>query len=708
VNIRTHNKDQLKNLVPPLMAVPSITSDIPRESADPLKYWTKHDTKKMLVDLRVFRDGQAKNRQNRIGNWRGPFTGRPVLIAQIAPVMRDLSEFMSSGTNTQYLCTLRSWWRLLDSVETAARTANLPITPVVTVGDITEIHRQWAFDHAMNRNEFSTFVRLINVARSAIGFKQLYWNGPEQEAPIRHLPPKWQTDKIRFALKRGWFGVLDHWSLAEQLLADPIIEEEKQLIEVASQLAKVNAQQLIKIQGRQDELKCLRENYKNFKAVVQFIQNPTPTVNEIQSFLLLSRSEMYRRGFSLSTMQFGFYPNGVSIRIAFHLCLAYCGWNPSVLLALNVNDKFIEAHPKDAKRYIMRGFKARGGFEQLTDGLFKSQGSPGSILLTLIKRTEPLRRQLDKELKIHQSELATLTARGAKQAEIDAKIKGIHYLQNGLRSPWLYTEKSTGRSESTIQWLHDKNYSKIGAYVNFLKKLIGDINQKQPADKQVEHLVAGDFRDAFAAFSYLSSGGSVLAVMRALGHRQLGSTQRYLDNTLINERSESVFRSFSQSLWHEIKVYGRVDPTILAKWSRDGDVTEEQRHRHAEYRDLRRSRVGVGCKDPTHPPKTIDPSFIVEGTTMCRVQRCMLCIEHAVIFPDSLAGIAKRLAELMHIKTCVPLQTFNESSFDTELENTELALKGFDRAEVDKHVIHWEQQIKSGKHRVIDLEGAYK
>lgn len=354
----------------------------------------------------------------------------------------------------------------------------------------------------------------------------------------------------------------------------------------------------------------------------------------------------------------------------------------------------------------MRGFKARGGTEQFTDGLFKSLGSPGTILQTLIKRTEPLREKLRKDLQSRQTELSRLRSQSAEQADIDATLKAIHDMQHGIRSPWLYTEAKS--SAGTINWLKDSNYHKLGASKIFLECLISNVNRQQPADQQLAILLAGDFRDAFAAYSYLSTGGSVLSVMRALGHRRPSSTQGYLDNTLINERSQAVFRAFSQSLWDEIKVHGRADPTILAQWSRGGQVTEEHRQRLVDYRGLRRSRMGVGCKDPTHPPKAIDPSFVAQGASMCRVQRCMLCIEHAVIFPDSLPGLVKRLTELRHIKTRMPLQTFNESSFDTELENTELALLGFDPAEVEKHVNHWEQQINRGKHRIIDLEGAYE
>jgi hypothetical protein len=50
----------------------------------------------------------------------------------------------------------------------------------------------------------------------------------------------------------------------------------------------------------------------------------------------------------------GSYPDSFDIRVAFHLCMATTGWNPAVLLSLDVTTSIIEKHPKDPGRYILR------------------------------------------------------------------------------------------------------------------------------------------------------------------------------------------------------------------------------------------------------------------------------------------------------------------------------------------------------------------
>ncbi|WP_374428008.1 hypothetical protein [Ideonella dechloratans] len=179
-----------------------------------------------------------------------------------------------------------------------------------------------------------------------------------------------------------------------------------------------------------------------------------------------------------------------------------------------------------------------------------------------------------------------------------------------------------------------------------------------------------------------------------------------MDNTLLNDQSVKLYQTFSNAMWTEIKVHKRLDPTVIAKFSRDGEASDEQRQRLAMYRSLRRSRIGVGCKDPAHPPSHIAPNFRADGKALCHVHRCTLCLEHAVIFPDSLPGLCKRLAELRFIKGRMSAVAFIESSFGEEQENTELALAAFDPDDVADQLRHWEGRINDGLHRVIELDGS--
>lgn len=595
MSIRSYNKDNLKRLG----GTVAMTATEVDEHLDPLHFWTRH-AQLVLVDLTVFRDGEAHAPTRGGRTWLGPFSGRPRLIEQLAPAVRELCEYAAPKTISQYRQSLRAWWRLFDAVESSALQPES--VRVETVVDVTEVHRQRAYDGGMSRAVFQMFVLFLNLVRKSLGLTRLYWDAPEDPVPLRHLPPRWQIDQFRFHLKRSWFAALTRWERAEQLLAGepPLNDREAGLL----------------------------KNYHRFDATVTRTGSPRPSAEEIWGEM--SCSTFDNRGYSVLQMLNGRYPNAYDIRVAFHLCLASTGWNPSTLLALDVDTNFIEPHPKDPTRYLMTGFKARSKSEQVTEGLRKSRGSPGGVIQELIARTAPLREKLRKDLKELRARLIKLAASGATQEELNATRKHVLRLEQGVKSPWLYVTPAT----DTIVWL-DRNKTTHsrglrGGRNSFLDDLVEEINAKQPADRQLSKLKASDFRDAFAEYAYQISGGTVLYVMKVLGHKHPTTTQIYLDNTLLNEESDRLYRSFSNSLWHEIRVHGRVDPTIVAKWSRDGTVTDTERARLNDYRSLRRSRIGVGCKDPTHPPKHIAPSFNADGKAMCGVQRCTLCLDHAV------------------------------------------------------------------------------
>jgi hypothetical protein len=675
MGIRIYKKDHLRVLAQPAALVPPTVAATGSISDDPLRFWTKNPDKPVLVDLHVFKDGEYQ-KKTRGGSWLGPFSGRPNLIVQLAPAIRELFEYAAPNTITQYLHAFRTWWRLFDAVEKVVTMGNISIAPVSVVSEITEVHRQHAYDEGMDRLPFTNFIRIVNLARKANGLRKLYWSSPEREDPRRHLPPKRHTDKIRFALRRIWLDAVYRWEKTEELMRSNAPSNEKDAA-----------------------LLC---NYQKFQLAVRGTGNPKPNGTAIYGGM--SASLFNNSGYSVPTMLRGFYPDARDIRAAFHLCLADTGWNPSVLLSINVEEKFLVPHPKDPLRYLMYGHKARGDSEQITEGLFKSRGSPGIILQILIQRTQPLREQLHRELAKLRKEFEELKSSGSASEMLDEKHMQIVKLEEGSRSPWLYAVPGRGN----ITWLDEKSYhrgvdrTQAG---NFLDELVERINQKQPPNEQVSKIKPSDFRDAFAAYAYRISGGMVLYVMKALGHKSPGVTKDYLNNTLLNDESDKLYRTYSNAFWHEVKYHGRVDPTIIAKWCRDGDVTEEERKRLSKYRSLRRSRIGVGCKDPTNPPKHIAPTFKADGQSMCHVQRCTLCLEHAVIFPDSISGLAKRLAELRHIRTQMSAVAFSESSFGKELENTRLALKHFDAQEAQALLASWEQHIASGKHRVIEFEG---
>lgn len=646
---------------------------------DPLRFETSHPDKPCFVDLTEFELGnqQTLKKGARLG---GSFTGRPLLIYELAPALRDQMNPLAEKSVEQYLVALRTWWRLFDALE-SKEFARPRLESTV---QLDELHRQCALDKSMRRTEFSSFLLIANTTRAALGFKPLHWQRPEERAVNRHLPPTWQTDLVRRTLKHRWFATLDRWDLAAQL---------------RSQDASLD-QQMPPVTDP-EHLRLLR-NYNRFDAVAKATGHPRPGLDAL--LMGIPKTMFYRGGFSVVDMLRGRYPDGYDIRAAFHLCLATTGWNAAVLLSLDVSEPFIELHPKDRSRYILRGRKARaGGAEQVTEGLFKTQGSAGAVLQTLIARTAPLRDQLHRELQAARARLAELGGQLSESEEQKPLRRRIMSLEQATRSPWLFASQVA----FGIQWLDDFNFSKSFEKhtSSYIGDLVANLNKHQPDDRQLSPLTASDLRDAYAVNAYHASGGSILHVMKALGHRSPRTTQRYLHNTLLKEEHRKLFGTFSTALWQEMASNGRVDPTILAKLSRDGEATREQRERLGGYRSIMLSRIGVGCKDPLNPPRHIAPDFIPDGKAMCHVQRCTLCVEHAIIFPESLPGLCKRLAELRHLRPQMSVGAFQSSSFLEEMDNTEIALQAFNAAEVARNVSQWADRIAKGLHRVMEFDG---
>lgn len=678
LGIRKYKKDHLKELAPPLSAIPSNFGQ--HEVDDPLRFWTSHENS-FLVDLNVFASGDH-NSSNPSGNFLGGFSGRPELIVELAPVIKVKLEFQAPRTCKQLVQALRYWWRLFDQVEEDFHLSGTYFERVKNVSQITEIHQQRAYDQKMDRGSFGVFLATINIVRQSKGLKQYHWLRPELRSAARHLPPEWQFRKMRTVLKHDWFKVLFRWERADELLAGlaPISTDEEHLL----------------------------RNYKLFQEIVTKTGNPRPPASALRGER--SIRNFYRQGYNVVEMLQGIYPDANDIRIAFHFCLATTGWNPAVFLSLDANVPFIEPHPKDPTRYFLRGYKARAHSEQMYEGMYKSKGSAGVILLTLMRRTEPLRAQLRKELSLASETYEQMVVEGRSQEELNKQRKKIVKLREGVASVWLYVTPTSDK----IFWLdrhgnaYSRNTNQTTKNSNFLNELIGRINSGQTEDRQLSCITAGDFRDAFASYVYSQSGGVLLFVMKSLGHKTPRSTQIYLDKTHLNEQSKQLYRTFSNSLWTEIKVYGRLDPTIISHCSRYGEATPAQRNRLDEYRDLSRSRIGVGCKDPTNPPKKVAPHFNADGKAKCYVHRCMLCLEHAVIFPESLPGLCKRLAELRYIQSRMSVVAFLESSFKEEMTNTEVALRGFGPKEQNHHLEEWERKIKDGRHIVMDHDGLFE
>jgi len=620
-------KDHLREFAGALHAV----QDSNNAYSDPLRFLTMHPQKPVLVDLTHLSTGQSQPLGT--GPWKGPYKGRPELTLQLAAALKDRLTPLAEKSVTAYLNALRSWWRVLDAADMSAD------APCASVEQLTDIHKQLALDSGMRRTPFTLFLTIVNTVRVAVGQKPLYWVPPTDAAPVRELPPPWQADLIRHSLKRAWYQVVDRWRNTEVVRScTPMLSSEQEL---------------------------LRKNYELYRRTQIRERNVRPDHLALMNGFKTLNS-FYDAGYSAAVMMKGFYPDGDDIRTAFHLCLIYSGWNPAVLLNLDVHNGYIEEHPKDANRYILRSIKEKaGGVEITCDGLFKTEAGPGFIVQLLVKKTAPLRRQLKRELRRIEHQLHTAVD-AYERATLTLMAS---QLKRGIKSVWLYASATN----TDIQWLHDDNFA-LSGNKHFLRRIIDRLNSKQPKQKQLSYITSGDFRDYFGSYAYMASGGSILAVKRVLHHKSIKSSIIYVNNKFIRRENERVFLLFINGLWEEVETRGEIDPTVLARLAVDSHMSQEERNRLSTYRSLMTTRMGTKCLDPENPPSHIEPTFKKGGGKLCGVQRCLLCPTHAIILEESLDGLVRRHDELQQIRESMNFASFLASSFQIELENIETVI----------------------------------
>lgn len=694
MTIRNKVKDHLKKHGGVELVAPTIAP----KSDDPLRFWTNHPTENTLVDLHVFADGEYENSNPSGGSiWSGPFSGRPELIAELASALQARLTLASLGTCTGYKNSLRLFWRVFDQLESTSTRIGGAVDRLTSVRNLTHLHEAAAHRAAaMDAQRFGTFVNIANDARRTMHLRPLVWTRPSELRPSRQLIPDDQSKAVKISIKRDWERVRKAWARNDEILR---AEEPDTLSEPAE----------------------LRRNWLHLERIQKATGRILPTTDQLCEGW--SRKTLLNRGLAISTMRAIAFPTREEVDIAFHMALAGSGWNPSTLVAGidATQPERVFQHPKDEKQTVlmidapgdegeeteevtMQGSKRRaGGRLQFCMGLKKNPDSPPNIVAAFLERTKKLREQLRHDLNDAHAELARLKAIKAPQADLERQFKLLQTLQQGLKNVWLYVNNS-----GKVSWIDGKRWavytpnenSKNRKHLGYLDHVINWLNVQRIArgEPPIARIVPSDFRDIFARWVHIQTGGNIIAVMFALGHASLRSTNPYLDNNIFNAENDETVRSFMTHLFQELE-QGRVDLTILAQLVRHGPLTTEMQACLAEYRCLMRSRVMAGCSDPKNPPPHISPDHI-EGK-WCSTQRCLRHCQHARFLPESMDGIAMRVEELLAMSDYLPLDAWMRGEFEKELEAGEYLLAElYPQVEVDKARAHWKVKIQSGKHVV--------
>lgn len=413
----------------------------------------------------------------------------------------------------------------------------------------------------------------------------------------------------------------------------------------------------------------------------------------------------------------------------FTMFLLNTGWNPQVAIDVDISicsedgvPSCIIPHPQTNTHSIILSHKARARNSlQSAFSNNKRKLSPHNILLVLLKQTAPLRDRIRENI--------TILRQLAREQQITATenhklTKQIAENQALLRSPWIYrlrtyfssaynsaNEKNAIWDISRISNATNVKYNASGTgqhAIPILRFAAKDINRHlAPGTKDVaEDISLSDLRDAFISWRYQRSGYSWLDAMLAAGHGNIESLRAYLNKKQHKAFSQHEFVRVGEQLWTTITEVPVLDmrgalPTVIA--AKVAGVSDDQIQRWREGKD--RTYVGMGCADIANPPKHISPNH--KKGSLCRIQRCTLCPENAILFKDSYIHLAKRIAELRYLRAEMPAISWIESDFQEELENTGAALRTYDEAIVAHSIGEWETAIAEGRHRPVTMEGSY-
>lgn len=653
------------------------------QTGDALVFWTKHPKEPVQVNLHEFASGKSKGS----GGKFVPFSGRPELLTQILPALQEQITYAARRSVSQFFTALRNWWRVLDSVELAAAKAGQVIERVEDVRLMTNVHAEAAYRRHMSRTNFGKIRSLVDVTRLALGARATHWEIPEDDPAEKHLPPEDQRRSLRVAVKRECRKVLEHWAACEEL-------------------------QVLDTPPEDPERRKLWACVRHMQAIQKKTGKVLPSTQELNNGSTYKQWTHQHLEAGLRFIRATAFPDCRDALAVWTQCLINTPWNPSTLLSLDVSERFLFDHFKDDpadphRRWVLVGQKERsGGKDQFVFGMWKTLDGPGYLIKTYLARVEPLRDILKAELASAQARYLQLR----RKANSDGKVIGdqaepeeagklfarIASLKQGCRSVWLFVNQ-----KGEINWLQE-HHSHYAGYVNgetasYLDEIRRDLNLQRVAhgEKPVPKVSPKDFRVWFADYVYRSSQGSILAVRSALGHSSLGTSVRYVNTNVRNQEASDSARKFLDILVDELD-HGRIDLTILAHLYRHGKLTPEQEKRLADLRTLPKSREGVACKDAHHPPAHLRAT----PGEACDVQRCLLCVEHAVILPESLDGIAMREAELRAMQNFLPATSWVEEKYDIELENHMLALRRFDLNHVIAARRKWTQLIARGEHLI--------
>lgn len=670
-------------LDPSLHGIIDLTNvhDLPKT---PLRFWIDPGSGRQPyeVDLREFSEGgRIENVAPQVRrSWTSDFQGRPQFANEYAEMLFYYRPVKPTASVTR--AAMRAFFRYLDEIDPHRR-----ITDVRHINDGHGVgFRQWLEDGNGGADLYRSLKTAIDRMRVLQSLPTLFW-------PARKRDELTEQEDVDQAGMRRFFHVLK--GEARQIKA--MFREGKQFAAIGSDPRGARADQGFQSAawGDRENHAWLIENLTRHRLLTKAefkemgaqglhkANDPLTQMFTGPEYLAPGMTERGRQGF-VGKLRW-FHPSYHDTAIFLWLFLIGTGWNLSTALGVDVSEdnpnnpdkNWVEDHPQKPEFKVLHAFKGRANRHVLALSMRDPEWHPYQIVRYMISRTAALRRTVQHQLKEARDRYRSHpTPEGlAEIARLEAMVK----------SPWLYhVVNEVGR----VGTFGHEDSAKLNQIARLAAARKQGLLDEHP---QILEITTSIARDAWIGHAYVQSGYHVLLTRLASQHSSSRTLKHYLKRRRFRAHSEQQTRLWQKAVFAEIESGRVLDHTRIRILVTKGVITPEQEMRLLDLRQ--RTRLGMGCLDPTKPPQEISPEHRVGA--LCRVQRCTGC-RHGVVFEESLPALARAYAELCFLQRQIPYTSWLGSSFEDEFMSLEETLKNFASDKVEAEVEVWAERLKNG------------
>jgi hypothetical protein len=575
--------------------------------------------------------------------------------------------------------------RFLDKID--------PEGTVISFGDLKDGMGRalglWVEQQGWGQGTYKQIKSLVDLARIIAGYTPLFWPTPRRRGPSHQEDIDLQAfKKLYTALKKEAMAIKAMFREGERMAAlgrDPR-RGGASSPGSAEWRSPENHAWLIR-HLTQGHIPSKSEFYLHKARGLNKANNTRTQKHDGPTYLAPGMSARGQQGI-VGKLRW-FHPSYQDTAIFFWLFLIGTGWNLATVAAMDISKRemWVEDHPHRSEFCVLHAFKHRSERHVFIPCLRKPEWHPFGILQYMIERTAPLRRTVAKDLEVAR---ATHLQEGS-----DKSAAEVERLESLLKSPWLY---------------HVVN--KIGAvgalggedsfHLNEIARLICEKHSLADQHPVLTQLTTSDARDAWIGHAYITSGNNALIAQLAAQHSDYRTLVHYLRRRRYRAQSEKAVRALQKAVFGEIEGGRVLEGTRLRLLVERGHIDEKTEARLLDHR--KRSRLGMGCLDPTDPPPEIAPGH--PSGALCAVQRCTGCY-NGVIFEDSFDPLTRARAELFMIQRSMPLTAWIGSSFEMEAASLDHTLEHFTPERVSKAIDEWLNRFLLGETDVHDTYPAY-